>query len=149
MLTRRTWLFLVPLLLTGQAKPNFTGIWKLNPAESDFGNHPEAVPDVLLHTIKHTGDSLTFKLDRTQGDRTFSFEAIMKIDGAPWESPDHSRTVSARWDKSTLVLTMKLTRVEQVENWVLSADRKKKSDVTIIRPVGGDEYRLRRVFDKQ
>lgn len=64
------------------AQPNFTGIWKLDPAQSSFG--PVPGPESRVDTIEHTEPTIKIKSVQKgtmQGDLDYSF--TLTTDGKP------------------------------------------------------------------
>lgn len=137
-----------------QSKPDFSGVWTLNKAESDYSDPRAAVPDRLVRTVKQKGENLKYKVQRERGGQKGEFEVDLDIGGSPYES-DAAGVVSAEWNGTTLVLKTLYNpgsdrQSDQEENWSLSADGKKLTDqLTVHPPRGGKEVHVKRVFDKQ
>src|SRR5579864_5235286 len=68
-----------------QSKPNFSGTWKLNLAESDYTDHG-VVPDRLVRTLRHNGNTLGYMEDWQKGDRKSHFDIELEIGGGADES---------------------------------------------------------------
>lgn len=135
-----------------QSKPNFSGTWKLNPAESDFTDHG-TVPDRLVRTLRHNGNTLGYMEDWQKGDRKNHFDIELEIGGGADES-DAAGIVKVEWKDSTLLVHILYNpgtprQAEQSEIWSLGDDGKKLTDQTVWRTAKGQEFHIRRVFDKQ
>jgi putative CocE/NonD family hydrolase len=71
-------------------KPNFSGTWKLKLADSDYSDPNASKPDSLVRTVKQTGDSLSYKVEREKNGEKTQFQVDLKIGGAAFESKDRS-----------------------------------------------------------
>jgi hypothetical protein len=123
----------IPLIMacglsSGQTKPDLNGVWKMDPARSDFGAGP--VSESRLDKIGIDGvnlkDTITQKLRR--GDES-TYDMIYTIDGK--ESTNHVRgnlvKSTARWEADELVIDSKVFALRQAaieDRWSLSADGK-------------------------
>ncbi len=150
---RFTLFLLVCTALFAQSKPDFSGKWKLNRAESDFSDPRATIPDRLTFSIQHQGDSLKYKVEREAAGKKGGFEVELEIGGAPYES-DAAGVVSAEWKGNTLIVTTLYNpgsdrASDQKETWSLSSDGKKMMDEVLIHPPRGKEAHIRRVFDKE
>ena len=94
-----------------QAKPDFSGTWKLNLAKSDLG---QMAPTSETDTITQTADQVKVAMtsEREQGTRSFTIAA--KLDGTetpvpsdafPADSPFKILTSKAEWVGNSLVIT--------------------------------------------
>lgn len=125
--------FGLALLLFGaagqaQAKPNFTGQWKIDPAKSNLGGMP--APDVFDRTIEHNDPKLhvVTKQSGPQGERTT--DVNYATDGS--EVTNKMGQVEAKstavWDGDALAITTRIefngNKVEFKEKWTLSEDGK-------------------------
>jgi len=138
-------------LANSQTKPNFNGIWKMDPARSDFGTGP--VSESRLDKITLDGvnlkDTIEQKL-RHGGESTY--DMIYTIDGK--ESTNHVRgnlvKSTARWEGDELVIDSKVFALRQAaiqDRWSLSADGK---TITLRRHMTGAVTAEQTViFDKQ
>lgn len=142
-----------PSAACADSKPNFTGTWLLNVAESRFPANG-SVPDRLAHIVEQNCSRLRYKLEREQGGRRGGFDVELKI-GGPAHVSDAAGVITAKWVDRTLVVTMLYNpgserEVAQIENWVLSEDGKKVIDDTVVRQTSSNaETHIHRVFDKQ
>jgi hypothetical protein len=138
-------------LANGQTKPNLNGVWKMDPARSDFSTGP--VSESRLDKINLDGvklkDTITQKLNRG-GESTY--DMIYTIDGK--ECVNHVRgnlvKATARWEGDELVIDSKvfaLRHADIQDRWALSADGK---TITLRRHMTGAvtaEQTL--IFDRQ
>jgi hypothetical protein len=140
------------LCASAQSKPDYSGIWVLNAAASDFSDHGTA-PDRLIWTFRHDGKTLGFKQDWAKGDKKDKFDIDLEIGGAPHVS-DEAGIIEAKWKDSTLLVNFLYNpgtprQSEKFEKWSLSSDGKRLIDEMTYRNAKGDEYHIKRVFDKQ
>lgn len=123
-----TTVVLLVCVSVAEAKPNFTGEWKLNAAKSDFGMMPP--PTSVVQKITHEEPSL--KVVRTQVSERgeFTSEAAYTTDGK--ECINKTRMGESKstlkWDGDTLVIERKMdfqgNEVTITEKWTLSEDGK-------------------------
>jgi hypothetical protein len=115
-------------MANGQTKPNLNGVWKMDPARSEFTGGP--TPETRLDKIALDGvnlkDTITQKLRR--GDEA-TYDMIYTIDGK--ESTNHVRgnlvKSTARWEGDELVIDSKVYALREAgiqDRWALSADGK-------------------------
>ena len=153
MSTRALAIAFFPLLAAIAAEnPNFSGVWQLNKAESDYSAAGASLPDRLTRTIQQKGNSLKYKVEREKDGRKGSFEVEVNIGGQPFAS-DEAGVVSAEWHGKTLNITTLFNpgterSSSQEENWTLSADGKKLTDEFAATRHDGKQTHIRRVFDK-
>jgi hypothetical protein len=148
-------LFGLAALLTAaqaQAKPNFSGEWKLNVSKSEFG--PLPAPNSRTDKIKHEDPSL--KVTTTQsgqnGDVTFDLnyttdgkENTNEIRGNPMKS-------TSKWDGDTLLIETKGSfggnDITLADKWTLSGDGKVLTlNRHIVSPMGELDQKV--VLEKQ
>jgi hypothetical protein len=134
-------------LLQAQAKPNFSGSWKLNTGKSDFGAMP--APDSRSDTIAHEDPDL--KDSYTQNGQMGETTAEMKYSTDGKETTNSIRgneiKSTAKWDGDDLVIDGKAqfngADVTLKDRWSLSADGK---TLTIQRhvnsPVGETDQKI-------
>jgi hypothetical protein len=145
---------LAGLLVSGQAqaKPNFTGEWKLDTSKSDFG--PMPAPSKRTDKIVHADPNL--KVTTTQSGQngevtvelkymTDGSETTNELRGAPMKS-------TSKWDGDTLAITTKAsfqgTEITLADKWDVSGDGKTLTvSRHIISPQGELDQKL--VFEKQ
>jgi len=111
------------------AEPNFTGTWKLDPAQSSFG--PVPGPESRVDTIEHTDPTIKIRSVQKgtmQGDVDYSF--TMTTDGKPstmnFQGTDATNT--AYWAQDILTVdtdtTFQGTPLAIKSLWSLSEDGK-------------------------
>jgi hypothetical protein len=139
-------------LLQAQAKPNFSGNWKLNTAKSDFGAMP--APDSRTDIITHEDPDL--KDSYTQSGQMGELTAEMKYSTDGKETTNSVRgnqiKTTAKWDGDELAIAGKTqfngADVTLSDRWSLSADGK---TLTIQRhvnsPLGETNQKI--VLEKQ
>ena len=135
------------------SRADFSGTWKLNLAQSDYTDPHAARPDSFVRTVKQSGDSLQYAVERQQKGRTGGFHVMLKIGGRPYES-NEAGLVSAVWEGTALVIRTLYNpgserHAEQTERWVLSPDGRRVTEAYSLRLADGTEMRITRVFDKQ
>jgi hypothetical protein len=113
-------------LAHGQNKPSWNGVWKMDPARSDFSAGP--VAESRLDKIALDGvnlkDTITQKLRRGAEN---TYDMIYTIDGQ--ECTNHVRgnlvKSTAHWDDQDLVIDSKVFALREAaiqDRWSLSAD---------------------------
>jgi hypothetical protein len=124
-----------------QAKPNFSGEWKINADKSNFG--PMPAPAVFDRKIEHDDPKLhvVTKQAGPQGERTS--DANYTTDGAEVTNKmgEMEAKSTAVWDGDALTLTTRLdiqgNKIEFKEKWTLSEDGKTiNSTLHIVSPQG-------------
>jgi len=125
-------------LAQGQTKPNLNGVWKMDPARSDFSTGP--VSESRLDRISLDGvnlkDTITQKL-RHRDESTY--DMIYTIDGKECTNHVNGNQVksTARWEGDELVIesvVYTLLKANIADRWSLSADGK---TITIRRHMTG------------
>jgi hypothetical protein len=139
-------------LLQAQAKPNFSGTWKLNTGKSDFGAMP--APDTRADKITHEDPDL--KDSFTQSGQMGEVTAEMKYSTDGKETTNSVRgnqiKSTAKWEGDELAIAGKTSfngaDVTLNDRWSLSADGK---TLTIQRhvnsPMGETDQKI--VLEKQ
>lgn len=140
-------------IVVAQSKPDFSGTWKLNLAESDYSAPAASKPDELIRIVHQKGDQLKFKMERQKAGRKVSFEVELTIGGPPFES-DAAGVVTAEWSGRTLVVSYLYNpgsdrQSDANERWTLSGDGRLVDEFTAHPPKNGKEVHVRRVFDRQ
>ena len=135
-----------------QSAPDFSGVWKLNPAASDFSDHG-AVPDRLVRTLRQKGNTLRYNEEWAKGERKNHFDIELEFGGPPDES-DAAGIVKVERKDATLLVNILYNpgtdrQAEQIEIWSLTDEGNQLVDQTTYRTVKGREFHLKRVFDKQ
>jgi|HubBroStandDraft_4_1064222.scaffolds.fasta_scaffold76440_2 hypothetical protein len=139
-------------LLPAQAKPNFTGAWKLNVAKSDFGAMP--APDSRNDKIVHDDPALADTIAQSGQMGETTAEMKFSTDGKETTNSVRGNEVKsiAKWEADELVIDGKAqfngADVTLKDRWSLSADGK---TLTIQRhvnsPMGETDQKF--VLEKQ
>jgi len=93
--------------------PNFSGVWKLNTAKSDFGVMPG--PDVRTDTIDHNDPALKLSRKENGPDGAREYVLTMTTDGNETVNkmgPGDAK-INATWDGPALVISFKLKFQDQ------------------------------------
>jgi hypothetical protein len=133
-----------------QAKPDFTGTWKLNTKKSNFGTEPG--PDTLVAKVEHKNNVFKYVVDGTANGQDFHQELDTPIDGKDHPGPEgFPGTVVMKWDGSVLVWDMKMDdgTVVQEGRMQLSADGKVITRNLQGKGPDGGENKSVEVYDKQ
>lgn len=139
-------------LLQAQAKPNFSGTWKLNPAKSDFGAMP--APESRTDKITHEDPALTDSFTQSGQMGKVTAEFKYSTDGKETHNTVRGNEIqnTAKWEGDELVISGKTVLngadVTMHDRWSLSADGKA---LTIRRhvnsPLGETDQKI--VLEKQ
>lgn len=115
-------------MLPAQAKPNFTGDWKLNIEKSNFG--PMPAPTSLSQKIQHDDPKMTVSSTQSSAQGDMSFDATYSTDGKETTNtmgPMEAKSV-AKWEGDALAIETKLnaggTDIVIKGKWTLSEDGK-------------------------
>jgi hypothetical protein len=135
------------------AAPNFSGEWKLNVAQSQYGPFP--APASMTRKVDHNGGliSMTTTQKGSQGDVTS--ELRYTIDGKPMTNtmPTGEVKGSARWDGDRLVIESSRqvndAELKERDVWTLSADGKTLTIAVHITLPQQGEFDVKQVFQKQ
>ena len=145
---------LVFALLTAPAaaqnKPNFSGQWKMNGAESDFGLLP--APASMARTITHAEPSISIVEEQQAGAGVQTIARKYTTDGkdASFDSGSAPVKGSAVWDGDTMVIDSKveIAMLHFVDRMTLSdGDKVLTSLVRITSPDGTVDLKV--VFERQ
>ena len=133
------------VVLHAQAKPNFTGTWKLNVAKSDS---EEDGPQALIVTVDHKEPVLTYTVTGTAGGQEINETATLRTDGTPTKGPNDIKFV-CHWDGSTLVLEGSAPDESPIfeARLSLSADGKTITRI-FIRKNGNQQQTRHEIYDK-
>jgi hypothetical protein len=139
-------------LAQAQAKPNFTGNWKLNAGKSDFGAMP--APDSRTDKITHEDPDLRDSFTQSGQMGEFTAEMRYSTDGKETTNTirDNQIKSTAKWEGDELTIDGKAqfngADVTMKDRWSLSADGK---TLTINRhvtsPMGETDQKI--VLEKQ
>jgi hypothetical protein len=157
-MNRRVWtaactlaMFVAPVTLLGQDKPDFSGEWKLNAAKSDFGMGQ--APEKLIFKIDHKDPD--FKITQTvagpQGEMTN--DQTMVIDGKEQTRTSQRGEVrfTPTWVGRQIIADQKLkiqdNDITIKESWSMADDKKSLTVTRQIQSPMGD-MTMKIVMDK-
>jgi hypothetical protein len=139
-------------LLQAQAKPNFSGTWKLNAGKSNFG--PMPAPETRTDKITHRDPDLKDSFTQSGPMGEVTAEMKYSTDGKETTSSirDNQIKSTAKWEGDELVIAGKTSfeggDVTLADRWSLSADGK---TLTILRhvnsPMGETDQKI--VLERQ
>jgi hypothetical protein len=139
------------LLAFSGSKPNFSGVWKLNPAKSDFGKAP--APQALISHIEHHDSEVKVHSEITAAQGAYSTDYKWVTDGRENVNTVRGNEIRATvvWNGQTLISNAKTTVngavLTIVDVWALSEDGKTMTiSRTVQGPQGAAEQRY--VYDK-
>lgn len=135
-----------------QAKPNFSGEWKLNAEKSDFG--PMPAPDKMSMKIDHKDPALNVSTSQSGPNGDMTMDAKYNTDGSETTNsfgPMEAKS-TCKWDGDALVVNTKLNAqgadITINGKWTLSADGKTLTqNAHVATPQG--EIDIKYVLDKQ
>ncbi len=135
-----------------QSKPDFSGVWNLNLADSDYSAPGASLPDRLMRTVQQKGDHLKYKVVREKDGRKGGFDVDVVIGGAPFAS-DEAGVVEAKWKGQALEINTLFNpgsdrESSQTETWTLAPDGKRLVDQYVAHRHDGGQTQIKRVFDK-
>lgn len=135
-----------------QSKPDFSGVWNLNLADSDYSAPGVSRPDRLVRTIQQKGDHLKYKVAREKDGRKGEFEVDVVIGGAPYAS-DEAGVVEAKWKGQSIEINTLFNpgsdrESSQTETWTLAPDGKRLIEQYVAHKHDGGQTQIKRVFDK-
>ena len=144
---------LTVLLLPGvqpTSKPDFTGEWTMNAANSNFAGLPG--PTSITRSIKHTEPALTIVETQSGGVQDGTVTRKYMTDGTPttFDAAGFTLGGSAKWDASTLIVISKVDAVgvTYTDKMTLSADGKTLTSVVHLASPQG-EIEMTIVFEKK
>ncbi len=111
-----------------QAKPNFSGEWKLNVSKSEFG--PLPAPISRTDKIKHEDPALKITTTQANQQGEGTFELNYTTDGKESVNEIRGNTMksTSKWDGDTLVIDTKANfggnDLTLSDKWSLSGDGK-------------------------
>jgi hypothetical protein len=140
------------LAMPAQAKPNFSGEWKLNVDKSEFGPMPP--PTSMTMKIDHSDPNMTVATAVASSQGDMSIDAKYTTDGK--ESTNSMGPMEAKstmtWDGDDLAVNTKLdaggTEIVIKGKWMLSADGKTLTQASHLTSPQG-EVDLKYVLEKQ
>jgi hypothetical protein len=134
------------------AKPNFSGTWKLNAAKSDFGPMPP--PDSRTDTVDHKDPVIKESVAMSTGQGDMSWDLAYTTDGKESKGSimGSDITTTAHWEGTTLIVDSKAnfggSDMTLHGTVVLSDDGKTLTRaVHISGPMGEGDQKL--IFEKQ
>jgi hypothetical protein len=119
---------LVAMWNTAQAKPNFTGEWKLNLSKSEFG--PIPAPNSRTDKITHEEPNVKVSTSSSTPNGDFTAELKYTTDGKESTNEIRGNTIksSAKWEGDALVINSKGSfggnDLTITDKWTLSEDGK-------------------------
>jgi hypothetical protein len=138
------------LAAQSQAATNFSGVWKLNLAKSDFGPAPQ--PEFMIRTIKHEDPALQISTHQKGARGEATSELKYTTDGKPAENTQPPSKGTVKWDGDKLVVDsvrdFQGSELKSHDVWILSPDGKTLT-VNSHAVVPQGEFDLVYVFDKQ
>lgn len=141
-----------PVPTTTGAKPNFSGVWKLNVDKSDFGPIPG--PETETDTIDHNDPNLKLAVDQqnSQGKRKYELAIMVNGKEETHKLGENEVKTTTQWEGSNLVVLTKLmfqdNEVLVKAVYTLSPDGKIVTNNThFSSPMGEADQKL--VFEKQ
>jgi hypothetical protein len=139
-------------LVQAQAKSDFSGTWKADPAKSDFGPMPP--PDSMTQKIVHTDPSMKVNVAQTGGSGDMTYDMVYTTDGKECENKmgDNPIKTKLTWDGDDLVGdsvgSYEGNDFTAKDRWSLS-DGGKTMTVTRHISAGGADFDMKFVFVKQ
>ena len=126
------------------AKPNFSGTWKLNVAKSEMGGAPV---EALTLEVDHKDPVLTYTAKGTAAGQPFEETVTLTTDGKP--ARDGQGTVTVHWEGNVLL-------AEGADDWgkpsytatlTLADDGKSFTRVLVVK--GDNPQNRRELYEKQ
>jgi len=140
------------------AEPDFSGTWKLNVRESNFGSLGDSGslfgPDEAIRVIDQSGSFLKVRLFQSGGTDEITAELIFRTDGTECtnELEVYSLTSKMYWKGDNLLVKSHLEidpfYPDLEDLWDLSEDGAKLTINRRLRAMSGADYQ-KLVFDKQ
>lgn len=134
------------------ARPNFSGVWKLHSAKSDFGQMP--APDSRSDTIVHNDPDLKDSFTQTGQMGEVTAEMKYSTDGKETSNSVRGNPIksTAKWEGDDLVIASKVSfngsDVTMNDRWALSADGKTLTiQRHVVSPMGETDQKI--VLEKQ
>jgi len=131
--------------LPALAKPNFTGEWKLNKAQSSFGGLP--APAAYDLKISHQDPKLTLNTKMTTKEGPSDSDSTYTTDGQECSNQSRNKPIKStlKWECDFLIIESKGqigdddTVVSIQDKWTLAADGK---TLTIARRLSSSKGKL-------
>ncbi len=134
-------------------KPDYSGVWKLNNAKSDFGPMPQG-PDKFERTIDHKDPAIKITTVQSMGgnERTTNVEYTINGQEQVIKTPMGEYKATPAWKDNNLEVAAKRemqgTEIKSLEKWALSPDGKVLTVETSLSTPQGD-FTMKFVLDKQ
>jgi hypothetical protein len=135
--------------LFAETRPDFTGVWKLNVAKSDFGGG-SSMQEVKANVKKCDTVLKYFVSGVDPGGNPFDDSVDVPIDGKPHDMQDGQGQMSIQWDGPALKGQTKSADEKMVQNFRISLEADGKTlirDVQMITPEG--ESHRKEIYEKQ
>jgi hypothetical protein len=134
--------------LYSQAKPNFTGNWKLNLEKSNFGEG--GGPESLTVAIEHKNDVFKYIAEGEANGQSFREEVELPIDGKDHPGPNGT-SMMMQWEGSAIAFALKNDAGDVIQHGTieLSADGKTTTRSVLQKGDDGSENKRVEVYDKQ
>lgn len=146
-------LALTALLGFAADKPNFSGVWKINSAKSDFGPMPQG-PDKFERTIDHKDPAIKITTVQSMGgnERTTNVEYTINGQEQTIKTAMGEYKATPTWKDAILEVSAKREmqgmEIKSLESWSLSSDGKVLTVETKLSTPQGD-FTMKFVLDKQ
>ena len=127
-------------ILAAADRPDFTGTWRLNAAQSNYHNK-NAIPSKLLKIVEMKGDALHYIVERELAGKSSRMDLQLTIGETGADS-----NVTARWDGSTMVVSA--DGVRQIEHWTLEPGGKRLTDHTVVQQPGKADAAILQVYER-
>lgn len=134
-------------------KPNYSGVWKINSAKSDFGPMPQG-PDKFERTVDHKDPAIKITTVQSMGgnERTSTVEYNINGQEQVIKTPMGEYKATPAWKDNNLEVSAKREmqgmEIKSQEKWTLSADGKVLTVETALSTPQGD-FAMKFVLDKQ
>jgi hypothetical protein len=140
-------------------RPNLNGTWKLNVAQSDFGQVPPPLrqSEVVIQAGEEFAIAITLEREETKQNYTLRFRAggdpsPLAAGSFPDDAPFRILSVKGEWQGQTLLVTEKVSFQGSdgtlTARYTLSANGKSLNKQTHVSMNGG-EFDTHTVYDKQ
>ena len=138
-----------------QAKPDFSGVWKLNIEETEFtGSKPSPSTFSAVRTVQQRNKDIRLKIENNRNGKKGGFDFVTIPIAGESHVSDEAGIITAEWKGETLHFHYLYNpgtdrQSERTEDWTLSAEGKKIVDQEVLTRADGKELRYKIVFDKQ